>query len=91
MTAPSPALLAKVADFIERNDPFGDHFSRHEIAQMRGEPLFPTRGLSDAELKAQGARCGCLGADDYCPCQNVPDGETMRAWLADATPSTART
>jgi hypothetical protein len=26
---------------------------------------------TDAEKKAQGARCGCRGADDYCPCQNV--------------------
>lgn len=24
-----------------------------------------------AEQKAQGAKCGCLGTDDYCPCQNV--------------------
>lgn len=35
-------------------------------------------GLSDAEQKAQGARCGCRGADDMCPCQNVPDATTRR-------------
>ena len=28
-----------------------------------------------AEQKAQGAKCGCLGMDDYCPCQNVVQGE----------------
>lgn len=36
-------------------------------------------GLSDAEQKAQGKRCGCSGADDYCVCQNVPDAETRAA------------
>lgn len=34
------------------------------------------RCLNDAEKKAQGARCGCMGADDYCVCQNVPDAIT---------------
>ncbi|MFA6984609.1 MAG: hypothetical protein WC213_00185 [Arenimonas sp.] len=33
-------------------------------------------GLSDAEQKAQAARCGCRGSDDYCACQNVPDATT---------------
>lgn len=33
-------------------------------------------GLSNADQKAQGARCGCGGADDYCVCQNVPDPVT---------------
>lgn len=32
--------------------------------------------LSAAEQKAQAARCGCRGADDMCPCQNVPDATT---------------
>ncbi|MER9471032.1 hypothetical protein [Mesorhizobium sp. M0520] len=31
---------------------------------------------NDAEKKAQGARCGCMGADDYCVCQNVADAIT---------------
>lgn len=35
-------------------------------------------GLSLAEKKAQGARCRCHGSDDYCPCQNRPDGTTLR-------------
>lgn len=34
--------------------------------------------LSDAEQKAQAARCGCRGSDDYCPCQNTPDRQTMQ-------------
>lgn len=34
--------------------------------------------LTSAEQKAQGARCGCRGADDLCPCQNVPDATTRR-------------
>jgi hypothetical protein len=41
------------------------------IHEHRNEP-----GLSPAEQKAQGARCGCQGADDYCVCQNVPDTTT---------------
>lgn len=32
--------------------------------------------LTQAEQKAQGARCGCRGADDYCGCQNRPDAIT---------------
>lgn len=34
----------------------------------------------DADEKAiQGARCGCRGQDDYCPCQNAPDRMTLKA------------
>lgn len=48
-----------------------------ETKDLREQPC-----LSPAEQKAQGERCGCLGADDYCTCQNVPDRETRaaRAW-----------
>lgn len=42
-------------------------------------------GLTDAEMKAQGARCGCGGADDYCPCQNVPDAATRRQRASEAS------
>lgn len=35
--------------------------------------------LTDAEQKAQAARCGCRGHDDYCVCQNVPDSQTVAA------------
>lgn len=43
--------------------------------------------LTDAERKAQGSRCGCMGADDYCGCQNRPDAITRhaRAALSQAT------
>jgi hypothetical protein len=37
--------------------------------------------LSNAEQKAQAARCGCKGSDDYCPCQNVADRETIKTRL----------
>jgi hypothetical protein len=36
-------------------------------------------GLTAAEMKAQGKRCPCRGADDYCICQNAPDQETEAA------------
>jgi hypothetical protein len=47
---------------------------RQMRAADRSEPC-----LSPAEQKAQGARCGCRGADDYCVCQNVPDAVTRAA------------
>lgn len=31
------------------------------------DPKNPTR----EQQKAQGAKCLCLGSDEYCPCQNV--------------------
>lgn len=39
-----------------------------------------TRGLNEAEMKAQGERCGCKGSDEYCVCQNVPDAMTRKEW-----------
>lgn len=41
-------------------------------------------GLSQSEMKAQGARCGCRGSDDYCVCQNVPDRMTLDGRKANA-------
>lgn len=51
----------------------------HLRAAIAGEPATVVPGLSEAEQKAQGARCGCRGVDDYCVCQNVPDAVTRRA------------
>lgn len=48
------------------------------IDNLPPEPM-PEAGLSIEEQKAQGKRCGCHGADDYCPCQNVPDAKTLKA------------
>ncbi len=33
--------------------------------------------LTSTEQKAQGKRCSCGGADDYCVCQNSPDKNTI--------------
>jgi hypothetical protein len=38
----------------------------HAIDKALGD-----RCLSQAEMKAQGARCECKGLDDYCVCQNT--------------------
>lgn len=47
-----------------------------------------TRGLTDAELKAQAERCPCRGANDMCVCQNVPDAMTRKEWgLREPIPS----
>lgn len=43
-------------------------------------------GLSDADQKAQGKRCGCGGVDDYCVCQNVPDTVTWAERRSHALP-----
>lgn len=43
----------------------------------------PFRQLTPEEQRAQAARCGCLGTDDYCCCQNVPDAETRRLRAAE--------
>lgn len=55
-----------------------------------GRPIAAVEAtLTRAEQKAQGERCGCGGSDEYCPCQNTPDAETVRARIAameDATP-----
>jgi len=40
------------------------------------------RGLSIEEMRQQAKRCACLGSDDYCPCQNVPDQQTIAARTA---------
>ena len=33
--------------------------------------------MTEAELKAQGRRCGCRGSNDLCGCQNVEDDITL--------------
>jgi hypothetical protein len=43
-------------------------------------PFREQRGLSIIDQIEQGDRCQCLGADDYCPCQNVADLEMLRKW-----------
>lgn len=59
---------------IEHRDLIETCFRELDAAVLSLEP-----GLTDAEQKAQGSRCGCRGADDLCVCQNVPDAETRKA------------
>lgn len=35
--------------------------------------------LTMSEQKAQATRCSCRGVDEWCPCQNTPDRQTMLA------------
>lgn len=69
----------------------GEHIGLAQHIQDAVEAWFTTRAqayepcLSPAEQKAQGLRCGCMGADDYCVCQNVPDA-TTRAERTAANP-----
>jgi hypothetical protein len=44
-------------------------------------PYRELRGLSIIDQIEQGDRCPCGGSDDYCPCQNVADRETLRKWI----------
>lgn len=52
-------------------------FAQEILQQLTPAPATED-GLTEAEQRAQGQRCGCRGADDYCGCQNVPDAETRR-------------
>ncbi len=63
------------ADFCMTND---DLVCVEAMVRRRIEERPPVPPLTSEEQKTQGARCGCLGADDYCGCQNVPDDETFR-------------
>lgn len=47
----------------------------------KADPMIPTM----AQKAAQGAKCGCQGLDDYCPCQNVVQGipEPSSDWVSN--------
>lgn len=55
------------------------HAIQWAIGVYDAEKAIKTGCLTPEEQKAQGSRCGCRGADDYCTCQNVPDAETIAA------------
>lgn len=55
------------------------HAIQWAIGRYDSEKELRTRCLTPAEQKAQAERCGCCGADDLCPCQNVPDAQTITA------------
>jgi hypothetical protein len=62
-----------------------------DLLNSLGNPARPPAGedyLTSAEQKAQAARCGCRGSDDYCPCQNRPDQitKTARSGLSPPAP-----
>ncbi|WP_267550298.1 hypothetical protein [Rhizobium rhizogenes] len=62
-----------------RNDAFA--IVQEAIDNLDDRPEIE-RGLSFEEMRDQAKRCACLGSDDYCPCQNVPDRETKVARTA---------
>ena len=64
------------ADFCMTNDDLAE--VEKMVRRRRDAVSHATPGITIEERKAQGARCNCGGSDDYCPCQNVPDPETMR-------------
>lgn len=44
--------------------------SRHDL--QNGTEEDPMHGIpTQAQQRYQGARCGCQGTDDMCPCQNT--------------------
>ncbi|CDZ67667.1 Hypothetical protein NGAL_HAMBI2605_59480 [Neorhizobium galegae bv. orientalis] len=69
------AAMTKLANWLVESGGDDSHAS---------DPL-----LTADEQKSQGQRCSCLGVDDYCPCQNVPDAETRRARALVATATEA--
>lgn len=52
---------------------------RARNAALASEAVAGGPCLSRDEQRAQGARCACRGSDDYCPCQNAPDRQTIAA------------
>lgn len=63
------------ADFVLMDDDLAEVIAM--LQKRQAEQLTAEPGLTNAEQKAQGARCGCKGIDDYCPCQNRPDAQTL--------------
>lgn len=63
------------ADFMMTDDDPAEAIAL--IQRRQAEAMAAQPGLTTAEQKAQGARCGCKGIDDYCPCQNRPDAQTI--------------
>ena len=53
----SPELTKRAAAFITDRDPFGDHFSAHDLAQ-----LDPAGGYTDSERRKAEQRIQALGA-----------------------------
>jgi hypothetical protein len=51
---------------------------KREGLLVAAKPSEAPAGLTPAEQKTQGARCGCKGTDDMCPCQNTPDRQTIK-------------
>lgn len=58
-------------------EPVEKHYtSQAESAWDEGD-LRASALLTNSEKIDQATRCGCKGVDDYCPCQNVADRETV--------------
>jgi hypothetical protein len=75
-------LIGRDMDRWENNpEHIHDHFRNRARAALEAAAAADAC-LSDAEQKAQAARCGCKGSDDYCPCQNAADRETIKARLS---------
>lgn len=90
-----PQCLHLAERFLEGDGSPSEHIGLAQHIQDAVEDWFRLRleayepCLSGAEQKAQGARCGCRGADDLCVCQNAPDAETRRL-RAESTPLSDR-
>lgn len=70
------AAIAGVARRPEAHDREQSCWALVEKIASRAKAHPEEQGLSRDEALAQGKRCGCRGADDYCGCQNVPDATT---------------
>ena len=81
------AALLRASDIFKRNKHHqpekladAEMFVDDALAKLR-KAMEPqgVPGLTDAEMREQGRRCGCKGTDEYCPCQNVPFRSTLDA------------
>lgn len=79
LDAVAPLWLAHVQQASEHTADY-QMAARAEAAL---KALAAERGLSEAEKRAQAARCGCRGTDiDWCICQNAPDSVTIKERVA---------
>lgn len=80
LTKENKKLRDAVAPFasLGRNELRSGDFNRARRALSKQPVNTKDEALSIGEMRAQAKRCACGGADDMCPCQNIPDERTIR-------------
>lgn len=73
LNSESASALKAIREITDpRSGYSSDDAARRATFRMADDAITP------AEQQSQAARCACRGADDYCPCQNTPDRQTLK-------------